>query len=223
MSDGLTRIIKEFLRGLEQRPELSVNDCWAIGRVLDHFANGECFRRTGHIVFWPSAATIASIIKRNRRNTRLFRDRLETTGIIAPLWWSGPGRGNSVIYELLINGVAGDPISADEKRGRWQPEKGVAGDYEKGSLVTPDLVEENRLNITGRKESARSAFFKISTEIIREHGPERGWVIIESYQRGEPEGKRIFNLTDQRMRTGKDAPRPRYRNGWAQLIADGDV
>ena len=27
-------------------PELSVNDCGAIGRVLDHFANGECLRRT---------------------------------------------------------------------------------------------------------------------------------------------------------------------------------
>jgi len=46
---------------------------------------------------------------------------------------------------------------------------------------------------------------KISTELIRIHGPERAMSVIESYQRGEPEGKRIFNELDRTMKAGKVA------------------
>jgi hypothetical protein len=41
---------------------------------------------------------------------------------------------------------------------------------------------------------------KVTTEVIQRYGPDEGFRIIESYQRGEPAGKRIFNLTDRAMR-----------------------
>jgi hypothetical protein len=41
---------------------------------------------------------------------------------------------------------------------------------------------------------------KVCIEVIQRYGPEKGMAIIESYQRGDPEGKRVFNLTNLAMR-----------------------
>jgi hypothetical protein len=47
---------------------------------------------------------------------------------------------------------------------------------------------------------------KVSTEIIQRHGAEKGMALINAYIRGEPEGKRAFNLTDQQMRQNQPKP-----------------
>jgi len=76
---AVARKVDQGYQGIPVRPGAAAGSLGLtiVGRsvaALDYLANGECFWQTGHIVFWPSAA---SIIKRNRRNTRRCLGRAE--------------------------------------------------------------------------------------------------------------------------------------------------
>jgi uncharacterized protein YdaU (DUF1376 family) len=40
---------------------------------------------------------------------------------------------------------------------------------------------------------------RVSTELIRQHGPQRGWEFIQAYDKGDPKAIRLFKLTDNQL------------------------
>jgi hypothetical protein len=93
-------------------------------------------------------------------------------------------------------GVAGAPPTV-----RAQPFFANAKDEQQSRAASRRAGEAGLYDQIAWKQRVKQRWEqRVATEIIQCHGPDEGFRIIESYQRGEPDGKRIFNLTGQAMR-----------------------
>jgi hypothetical protein len=153
--------VQQFLRSLQGRSDLSDIDRWRVDRLLDGFANGECFRKTGHLVMWPSNSTLARVFRRSERQIRYHLRKLEAANVIA-LLWPGNGRHGTAIYEFHGLGLAEAartekgqfiaPFKTEKGTIPWS-EKEQSSVQERGNALPPTLVEENRLKESSEKRA----------------------------------------------------------------------
>jgi len=108
-------------------------------------------------------------------------------------------------------GSAGPLIEEEESDGRKKEEGGAKnGDLDLCEGATrsapprpaPSQHRSPELLAQLKKQKWEQ---RICTEVIRAHGPEAGFAIIEDYERGGRKGRKIFNSTSDRLRAEKEA------------------
>jgi hypothetical protein len=116
-------------------------------------------------------------------------------------------RGGNPKLKIIDNGGVNPPDKPDtnppvnprsqrpETRDQKDLDKIISDSVPRAARASPTATPE------GRKQRWEQV---IMTEVIRLHGPEEGWRIIEAYQAGDPISKRVFNAVSDSL--GKSKP-----------------